>query len=133
MAQGGQSDGSFKTIAEDMGRPHKEVEKEIIRHKNYQDEPDYIGYEDTSTEGRAAIEAYDKNHGDSKKDYYKTKSMGMLSKSGVEKAQKAAKAVENARKTNPAGDTYKKGGKVSSASSRADGCCVKGKTRGKMM
>ena len=27
----------------------------------------------------------------------------------------------------------KKGGKVSSASSRADGCCVKGKTRGKMM
>jgi len=28
---------------------------------------------------------------------------------------------------------YKKGGKVSSASSRADGCCTKGKTRGKMM
>jgi len=26
-----------------------------------------------------------------------------------------------------------KGGKVSSASSRADGCCVKGKTRGKMV
>ena len=25
------------------------------------------------------------------------------------------------------------GGKVSSASSRADGCCTKGKTRGKMM
>jgi hypothetical protein len=28
---------------------------------------------------------------------------------------------------------FKKGGKVSSASSRADGCCVKGKTRGKMV
>jgi hypothetical protein len=28
---------------------------------------------------------------------------------------------------------YKKGGKVSSASKRADGCCVKGKTRGKMV
>jgi len=28
---------------------------------------------------------------------------------------------------------YKKGGKVSSASSRADGICVKGKTRGKMV
>ena len=27
----------------------------------------------------------------------------------------------------------KKGGKVSSASKRADGCCTKGKTRGKMM
>jgi hypothetical protein len=28
---------------------------------------------------------------------------------------------------------YKKGGKVSSASSRADGCCVKGKTKGRMV
>ena len=27
----------------------------------------------------------------------------------------------------------KKGGKVSSASKRADGCCIKGKTRGKMV
>jgi hypothetical protein len=27
----------------------------------------------------------------------------------------------------------KKGGKVSSASKRADGCCVKGKTKGKMV
>ena len=30
------------------------------------------------------------------------------------------------------GNKMAKGGKVSSASSRADGCCVKGKTRGKM-
>jgi hypothetical protein len=29
-------------------------------------------------------------------------------------------------------DSYKKGGKVS-ASSRADGCCVKGKTKGRMI
>jgi hypothetical protein len=28
---------------------------------------------------------------------------------------------------------YSKGGKVKSASARADGCCVKGKTRGKMI
>ena len=28
---------------------------------------------------------------------------------------------------------YKKGGSVGSASKRADGCCVKGKTRGKMI
>jgi hypothetical protein len=27
----------------------------------------------------------------------------------------------------------KSGGKVSSASARADGCCVKGKTKGKMV
>jgi len=35
-------------------------------------------------------------------------------------------------KMNAAGDTYKKGGKVSSASKRADGIAQKGKTRGKM-
>ena len=35
--------------------------------------------------------------------------------------------------TNAAGDSYKKGGKVSSASKRADGCCTKGKTRGRMV
>jgi hypothetical protein len=28
---------------------------------------------------------------------------------------------------------YKKGGKVSSASSRADGCAIRGKTKGKMV
>jgi hypothetical protein len=28
---------------------------------------------------------------------------------------------------------YKSGGKVKSASSRADGCCVKGKTKGRMV
>jgi hypothetical protein len=28
---------------------------------------------------------------------------------------------------------YKKGGKVKSASSRADGCCVKGKTKGRII
>lgn len=35
--------------------------------------------------------------------------------------------------TNSAGDNYKKGGKVFSASKRADGCATKGKTRGKMI
>jgi hypothetical protein len=31
--------------------------------------------------------------------------------------------------TNPMGDKYKKGGKVSSASKRADGIAIRGKTR----
>lgn len=35
--------------------------------------------------------------------------------------------------TNPMGDKYAKGGKVSSASKRADGIATKGKTRGKMV
>ena len=34
--------------------------------------------------------------------------------------------------TNPMGDKYAKGGKVSSASKRADGIATKGKTRGKV-
>ena len=34
---------------------------------------------------------------------------------------------------NPQAQTMKKGGKVSSASKRADGCCVRGKTKGRMV
>jgi hypothetical protein len=30
-------------------------------------------------------------------------------------------------------DDFKKGGKVSSASKRADGCCIKGKTKGRIV
>ncbi len=41
--------------------------------------------------------------------------------------RKIDKAAEDASKN------MKKGGKVSSASSRADGCCTKGKTRGKYL
>ena len=40
---------------------------------------------------------------------------------------------EEKRKKEASGMPMKKGGKVSSASSRADGCCAKGKTRGKMV
>jgi hypothetical protein len=38
-----------------------------------------------------------------------------------------------APKKKPVSAEMKSGGKVSSASKRADGCCVKGKTRGKMV
>jgi hypothetical protein len=41
-----------------------------------------------------------------------------------------AKALEEEAKT---AKPMKKGGRVSSASSRADGCCVKGKTKGRMV
>lgn len=47
-----------------------------------------------------------------------------------------SKAMENYRSTVPRYNKEKKmasGGKVSSASSRADGCCVKGKTKGKYL
>jgi len=53
-----------------------------------------------------------------------------------EKSPDTAQAKVNRLLGRKAGGTvssYKSGGKVSSASKRADGCCVKGKTRGKMM
>ena len=46
----------------------------------------------------------------------------------LRKSQK--RQADTGEKTNPMGDTYKKGGMT--ASSRADGCCTKGKTRGMM-
>jgi len=48
-------------------------------------------------------------------------------------AKDAYSDEEEKRKKQAAGAPMKKGGKVSSASSRADGCAVKGKTRGKMV
>ena len=49
------------------------------------------------------------------------------------KADRKAAAGDRASRVNVMGDSYKKGGKVSSASSRADGCATKGKTRGTMI
>jgi len=46
------------------------------------------------------------------------------------KAERKAASADRASRVNEMGDAYKKGGKVSSASSRADGCAVKGKTKG---
>jgi hypothetical protein len=41
--------------------------------------------------------------------------------------------AESEERRNAAGDTYKKGGKVSSASKRGDGCAIKGKTKGRLV
>jgi hypothetical protein len=38
-------------------------------------------------------------------------------------------ATESHSRMNAMGDTYRKGGKVTSASKRADGCAIRGKTR----
>lgn len=59
-----------------------------------------------------------------------------LSKEAEQKDKEAQKRRENietkrdtGETTNPMGDKYAKGGKVSSASKRADGCAIRGKTR----
>ena len=52
-----------------------------------------------------------------------------------ERAEKGAAFKENmeAGRFDEMGNAYKKGGKVSSASARADGCAQRGKTRGKVL
>jgi len=47
----------------------------------------------------------------------------------VKQAKTVKRKRDTGENTNPAGDTYKKGGAVKSASARADGCCIRGKTR----
>lgn len=53
--------------------------------------------------------------------------------SAVKLRQSQKRQIDTGEKTNPMGDTYKKGGTVSKASKRADGIAQRGKTRGRMM
>ena len=70
-------------------------------------------------------------------DQSKLKRMGL--REGSEDYEKGLKTLENNRKKLPSEMTkkhpleMKSGGKVSSASKRADGCCVKGKTKGRIV
>ena len=45
----------------------------------------------------------------------------------------AQEEINSGKKTASAATGMKKGGKVSSASKRADGCAIKGKTKGRMV
>jgi len=49
------------------------------------------------------------------------------------KGKEPAKEVTIEKEITITPEKYAKGGKVGSASKRADGCCVRGKTRGKMV
>ena len=51
----------------------------------------------------------------------------------AEKAAKAGREAEDEVKREMRGVKMAKGGSVSSASKRADGCAIKGKTRGRMI
>ena len=53
-------------------------------------------------------------------------------KAAVDLVKPKATKPDAGETTNPMGDKYAKGGKTS-ASKRADGCCVKGKTKGRMV
>ena len=76
-------------------------------------------------------------------DDVRARAMKAIAEGGVKEAAKAkprmkAKAKSNVMtdsmsRMNPMGDTYKRGGSVSGASKRADGCAMKGKTKGRMI
>jgi len=52
--------------------------------------------------------------------------------SAVKLKESQKRQADTGEKTNPMGDTYKKGGAVSSASARADGIAERGKTKGRI-
>ena len=113
------------------GKP-KDVE-ETEERIAYRKQPDYFGYEDYTPSGRAALAAYNKA-AEGAKDMKPRKKAPPYSPSAAKKAQAAqretaAEIKRETRGTVPEG-RYAKGG---SASSRADGCAKRGKTRGKMV
>ena len=120
----------------------------IQKAEEYQDEPDYRGMEDGTPVGKKAAAAADKAGAESElklgakafRNPTEKQLPGwgaMVNKAAVKAAKEVIAKDREQRKsyenTNPAGDTFKKGGKVSSASKRADGCAQRGKTRGKMV
>jgi hypothetical protein len=60
---------------------------------------------------------------------------GRLANKGADRLMKEGKkrSRNTGETSNPMGDSYARGGKVGSASKRADGCATKGKTKGTMV
>jgi len=64
----------------------------------------------------------------------KRESRGVAKPANFDAMEESKRDAQDARDRKKISDMgYKSGGSVSSASKRADGCCVKGKTRGKMV
>jgi hypothetical protein len=100
--------------------------------EEYRDSPRYIGYEDYSPVGRKALKAYNKAERGDDMDVAES-GAPRTSRAGRKAAQgvlyKDREQTKPFEKVDEMGNALKKGGM---ASSRADGCCTKGKTRGKM-
>ena len=115
----------------------EKARKELIE---YRKRPDYTGYEDYTPSGRAALAAYNKAEAraDDMTPVNPDEPSGRrYSPSAAKKAQEAQReaAAEIKRETRGAAQEgeYAKGGKIGSASRRADGIAKRGKTRGKFV
>jgi hypothetical protein len=110
--------GDGKSTAERMKRGMPNVDPEI--QKNFAER--LQKYIDEGKAEREARNAYTKNYTGN------TRSGGGGGGGASGSDMSFMKGLGN--KPNP---TYKKGGKVKSASARADGCCIKGKTKGRIV
>jgi len=102
----------------------------------YRKRPDYSGYEDYTPSGRAALKEYNKASQNAQ-DMTKREGGPPYSPSAAKKAQAKQREVAAEIKRETRGTVtegkYAKGGSVSSASKRADGCAQRGKTKGRMV
>ena len=77
-----------------------------------------------------AKNGYDQTYEDDRKENEETRALVKKAvMAPINAVKPKATKPDTGETTNPMGDKYKKGGKVKSASSRADGCCIRGKTR----
>ena len=113
---------------------------ELQKAEEYQKEAAYWGKEDPTQVGKkavlAAMAALKKDRSATlplldNKSLRKTDMPAVNAAADVVRKDKEQR--EPYEKMNAAGDTFKKGGKVSSASKRADGIAQRGKTKGRML
>jgi hypothetical protein len=81
-----------------------------------------------------AKNGYDQTYEDDRKENEETRALVKKAvMAPINAVKPKATKPDTGETTNPMGDKYAKGGKVSSASSRADGCATKGKTKGRFV
>jgi hypothetical protein len=77
-----------------------------------------------------AKNGYDQTYEDDRKENEETRALVKKAVMAPINAMKPKSTkLDTGETTNPMGDKYAKGGSVSSASKRADGCCIRGKTK----
>jgi hypothetical protein len=77
-----------------------------------------------------AKNGYDQTYEDDRKENEETRALvKKVVMAPINAVKPKATKPDTGETTNPMGDKYAKGGKVSSASKRADGCAIRGKTR----
>ena len=77
-----------------------------------------------------AKHGYDQTYDDDRKENEETRALVKKAvMAPINAIKPKATKTDTGETTNPMGDKYKKGGSVKSASARADGCAIRGKTR----